>query len=148
LNFDVKLAPERVVVLEVSARNGGNGIPAVIKRATGTDVEEATIRLALGEEWRAPECGTETAAAGGAASLVFGSRSGGILRRIGSFAEVKAIVPELLELNLAVPPGGTVQPFEHNGNLIGYAVFDCELSRYHEIAARIEAALDIWVDAS
>ena len=64
LNFDVKVGPERVVVLEMSARNGGNGIPAVIKRATGVDVEEATIRLALGEAWRPPDNQDEAGIAG------------------------------------------------------------------------------------
>ena len=83
----------------------------------------------------------------GAASWIFGSRTGGILRAISDFAQVKAAVPELLELNLAVAVGTSVEPFEHNGNLIGYAVFDCEpTQRYPEIAARIESALEIKVD--
>jgi hypothetical protein len=59
-----------------------------------------------------------------------------------------ALVPELTELNFAVSPGGPVRPFEHNGNLIGYAIFDCEPTRYHEIAGKIESAVDIGVDAS
>ena len=147
LNFDVKIAPERVVVLEMSARNGGNGIPAVIKRATGIDVEEATIRLALGEAWRPPEA--EGRLHRRAGSLVFGSRTGGTLRQVGSFAEVQQSVPELAELNFAVPLGSPVKPFEHNGNLIGYAVFDCEPpASYADVAARIEDALDIHVDPS
>jgi biotin carboxylase len=145
LNFDVKVGPERVVVLEMSARNGGNGIPAVIERATGVDVEEATIRLALGEAW----CPAQTQEARGAASLVFGSRSGGTLVNAGSFAQVRQKVPELVELNLAVPSGGQVKPFEHNGNLIGYAVFDCEPpATYVGLAARIIDALDLRVEAS
>jgi carbamoylphosphate synthase large subunit len=146
LNFDVKVGPERVVVLEMSARNGGNGIPAVIMRATRVDVEEATIRLALGEAWRLPEVNGQLR---GAASLVFGSRSGGTLVNAGSFAQVQQKVPELVELNLAVPLGNPVKPFEHNGNLIGYAVFDCEPpATYAEVAARITEALDLRVEAT
>jgi biotin carboxylase len=145
LNFDVKLAPEGVVVLEMSARNGGNGIPAVIKRATGVDVEEATIRLALGEAWRPPEADGRLQRRAG--SLVFGSRTGGTLRHVGSFAEVRQSVPELAELNLAVPMGSPVMPFAHNGNLIGYAVFDCDPpASYADVAARIKGALDLHVD--
>jgi cysteine synthase A len=147
LNFDVKVGPERVVVLEMSARNGGNGIPAVIKRATGVDVEEATIRLALGEAWRPlADKGQQLR---GAASLVFGSRIGGTLVNAGSFAQVQQKVPELVELNLAVALGNPVKPFEHNGNLIGYAVFDCEPpATYAEVAARITYALDLRVEAT
>jgi len=148
LNFDVKVGPDRIVVLEMSARNGGNGIPAVIKRATGVDVEEATIRLALGEAW-CPAQTQETECSRGAASLVFGSRYNGILVSAGSFAQVQQKVPELVELNFAVPSGGEVKPFEHNGNLIGYAVFDCESpASYPELAARIIGALDLRVEAA
>jgi biotin carboxylase len=146
LNFDVKLTPERVVVLEMSARNGGNGIPAVIERATGVDVEGATIRLALGELHAPPQAGEKVR---GAASFVFGSRTRGRLRKINEFAQVKTTVPELIELNVIVGPDDAVEPFEHNGNLIGYAVFDCEpASRFTEIAARIENAVDIRVEES
>ena len=146
VNFDVKVSPECVVVLEMSARNGGNGIPAVIKRATDVDVEEVTIRLAVGDMRQLPESKQPMH---GAASLVFGSQTRGNLGRISDFAEVKAAVPELVELSLAVPLGGSVEPFQHNGNLIGYAVFDCETAgQFTEIAARIESALDIRVDPS
>ena len=125
------------MVLEMSGRTGGNGIPAVIKRATGVDVEEATIRLALGEAWRPPEA-EDGAFSRGAGSLVFGSRSGGTLRKVGSLAQVQQLVPQLVELNFAVPLGNPVRPFEHNGNLIGYAVFDCEPpATYADVAARI-----------
>jgi biotin carboxylase len=148
LNYDVKVEPERVVVLEMSARSGGNGIPAVIKRATGVDVVEATIRLALGEAWRPPETEDEGQRRRGSGSLVFGSRRCGTLRKVGSLAHVQQLVPELTELNFAVPLGNPVRPFEHNGNLIGYAVFDCEPSTtYADVAARIDGALDIQVDS-
>ena len=84
LNFDIKVGPERVVVLEMSARSGGNGIPAVIKRATGVDIEEATVRLALGEAWRMPETGDIGQLRRGTGSLVFGSKGNGILRKLAA----------------------------------------------------------------
>ena len=81
--------------------------------------------------------------------MVFGSRTGGTLRKVGSFAQVQQSVPELAELNFAVTIGSQVKPFEHNGNLIGYAVFDCEPPEsYGDVAARIASALDIQVDAA
>ena len=145
LNFDIKIAADQVTVLEMSARNGGNGIPAIIKRATGVDVEEATIRLALGEGWHPLPAGDFMRAAG---SLVLGSPIGGMLKRVGSFKEVKQSVPELAELNFAVSVGDPVGPFEHNGNSIGYAVFDYQPpNTYADVAARIREALDIQVEA-
>ncbi len=149
LNFDVKISPERVVVLEMSARNGGNGIPAIIYRATGVDVEKAAIQLALGEPLAVlPGVDADLLVKRGAASLIFGSFTGGTLRHLNSLEQVGAVVPELYELNLAVPVGGTVSPFEHNGNLVGCALFDCEdRERYADIAARIVAALEMRVEA-
>jgi biotin carboxylase len=149
LNFDVKVSPEYVVVLEMSARNGGNGIPAIIYRATGVDVEKAAIQLALGEAVAVPpSVDADLLVRRGAASRIFGSSLGGTLRHINSLEQARALVPELFDLNVAVPVGGRVGPFEHNGNLVGCALFDCEdRDRYADIAARIEAALDMRIEA-
>jgi biotin carboxylase len=149
LNFDVKISPECLVVLEMSARNGGNGIPAIIYRATGVDVEKAAIQFALGEPVVLPPgVDADRLVRRGAASLVFGSRMDGTLRHINDLEQVRELVPELFELNVAVPVGGRVSPFEHNGNLVGCALFDCEdRDRYADIAARIEAALEMRVGA-
>jgi biotin carboxylase len=148
LNFDVMVGPTGVVVLEMSARTGGNGIPEVIKRATGVDVEEVTIRYALGDTLPPGASAEGETPFRGTGSLVFGSPTAGILTRIATLAEVKSLVPELFELHFAAQPGSVVRPFEHNGNLIGYALFDCNsASAYAETAARVLRALDIKVDS-
>jgi hypothetical protein len=134
----------------MSARTGGNGIPLVIKRATGVDVENAAIRCALGEPPLVPrkQCGNEEILFRGAGSLVFGSRIGGVLKNACSIEDVRFRVPEVLELHLSISPGRSVEPFEHNGNAIGFAVFDCEsTARYAEIGAGILDALRIEIEA-
>jgi biotin carboxylase len=144
LNFDVMVSVDQTIILEMSGRNGGNGIPPVIARATGIDVEVATLRLAMGEQLNLPVDGP---AAAGAASWIFGSESGGVLREIRDMATVRADVPEMFDLILAAQPGSTVKPFEHNGNLIGCALFDCESSaHYDSIIRRIRHSLQIKID--
>lgn len=143
LNFDVIIDGDIAIIIEMSPRNGGNGIPAVISRATGYDVERQTLLIALGQ---APEP-VPSATTRGAGSLVFGSPSAGLLRSVADKTTLKARVPEVFELSLAKRPGDRVEAFVHNGNMIGYALFDCPRpSDYDKIAARIHRALKLAVD--
>lgn len=49
-NFDARIdQDERVYLMEIGPRNGGNLIPQVTKYATGVDMVEYTIRAAMGE---------------------------------------------------------------------------------------------------
>lgn len=142
LNFDVIVGVDRVTVLEMSARNGGNGLPAVIQRSTGVDVEQAAINMALGMK---PDLVVYEKTRG-SGSLVFGYPEAGVLRHISSRNFIMAEIPEVYDLYLTVEPGGVVAPFEHNGNMLGYALFDCADSKaYNETAQRILDALSIVV---
>src|SRR5262249_1610709 len=89
LNFDVKVTPQDAVALEISARNGGNGIPAIIERATGVDIEEPDIRIALGQQPFPSASGSTSKGSlvRGAGSLVFGSAIEGTLARVSTFSE-------------------------------------------------------------
>lgn len=141
LNFDAMVDGEAVTVLEMSARNGGNGIASVIARATGVDVEDATIRLALGQ---APDLAAQQQR--GAASLVFGSPRAGRIGQLRDEPELRERVPELLDVHFAKRRGDAVAPFEHNGNLVGFAVFDCtDAADYSRIKESIHVALDLAV---
>ncbi len=145
LNFDVMITPDQVFILEMSARNGGNGIPAVIFRAVGVDVEVMTIRYALGDHSRPFSPGRDDKGAG---SYIFGSAMGGMLKHISGLDDLQAEIPEVFDLFLATPIGDEVKPFTHNGNLIGYALFDCSSSgAYESIAERIEKAIRLEVSA-
>ena len=149
LNFDVMVAPDSLIILEMSARNGGNGIPSVIARATGVDVEELTLRGAAGDPLGIPDHGDRRVARviRPAGSYVFGSMQGGVLSRITSHEELTAAVPEVLEFHPAVQLGGEVLPFEHNGNMIGFVLFDCSGPEgYYGMVEKIDAALGIQID--
>jgi biotin carboxylase len=143
LNFDVIVSPDAVTTLEMSARNGGNGIAGVIERATGVDVEQATIRMALGV---VPDLPVRTHVARCAGSYVFGHPTGGRLHRICELADLQRRVPQVFHAVFAKQPGDRIEPFEHNGNLIGFALFDClSPDEYERVTERIGASLDIAV---
>ena len=143
LNFDAIVSADGVTMLEMSARNGGNGIPAVIERATGIDVEEAAIYLALGLTPNLPE---HTRIERGAGSLVFGSLTGGRLERICPAEQLQRLVPEVFHVYFTRQPGDRIEPFEHNGNLIGFALFDCrDAADYEHVTERISDALDLAI---
>lgn len=143
LNFDAIVAGDEVIVLEMSARNGGNGIPAVIERATGVDVEQAAICLALGV---LPDSPPHPEMNHGAGSFVFGTMAGGRLERICSPGDLQHHVPEVFEVHYAKHPGDLVEPFEHNGNLIGFALFDCrDAADYERVTENISDHIDLAI---
>jgi hypothetical protein len=82
----------------------------------------------------------------GCGSVVFGSERAGVLDRIGTLESLRRRVPEVLELNIAVREGQPVEAFDHNGCMIGYAVFDCADAReYAMLSRRILQMLDLSV---
>jgi len=146
LNFDVMVMADRVVILEMSARNGGNGIAAVIEHAMGIDVEQMTIRGAV-DDLPAPFDGQVLPApAAGIGVHVFGSPIAGTLQRISSLSELQAAVPDVLALFLAHRRGARVQPFRNNGNLLGYVLFRFPAGGYVDTVDRIRRVLRIRVD--
>ncbi len=145
LNFDAIVTAEEVIVLEMSPRTGGNGIPAIIARSTGVDIEMATLRAAMEEPIQFPR---QAEVFRGSGSLVFGSVQGGVLAGIADEAQLSEEIPEVFEMYLAVQPGDRVLPFEHNGNLVGCVLFDCGSPKaYEEISQRILDALHMCIEA-
>ena len=143
LNFDAIVSETGVTLLEMSSRNGGNGIAAVIDRATGVDVEQAAILLALGEDPRLPEISEIKRFSG---SFVFGSPKGGVLEHITSPDVLMREVPEIFDVFYVKKSGDSVEPFEHNGNFIGIVLFDCSGDDgYENMSSRIGSVLNVIV---
>jgi biotin carboxylase len=144
IDFDVVVTPHRVTVIEMSPRLGGNGIPSIVERATGVDLTTMTLRWALGEPVELPASST-CARPGG--SWIFGTPRGGPLRSIASAAEVLAAVPECFECTVNYQPQDIAPPFDHSGNALGSALFDCPSPEaYEDVASKISRALRIAVE--
>lgn len=143
LNFDVMVSADQVTIIEISARNGGNGIPSIIEVATGVDVELASLKYALGKEVDFPSRAESIRACG---SYIFGNKFSGMLQYICNLDELRSIVPEVFALNLAIQSGEQVEPFVHNGNLIGCVLFAYNTTaEYVPLVNKIAKALNLVI---
>lgn len=143
LDFDVRVSPTRVTVIELSARLGGNGIPSLVEHATGVDLISMTVDHALG---RSPSAAPRVGAVRQCGSYVFGSPQAGVLASVVEADELERRVPEVFEYRLHRQPGDTVRAFEHSGNSVGHVLFRCEApDSYESVVARVIDALDVVV---
>lgn len=143
LNFDLMVGPRGATIIEMSARNGGNGLPQVINRGTGVDVEVQSLRLAMGEAVDVGVCGNPIRGCG---SYVFGSPASGTLKSVASAESIIAEISEVFDVSYALQAGDAVAKFENNSEMIGYALFDCPRAEdYVSITTSLEKALRIDV---
>ena len=141
-DLDAVVGDEGPVIVEISPRLGGNGIPLLLERAAGLALTEASLRRAMGEPF-ALVC---AAVPRSMASWVFGAPRAGTLSAIADAPSVRARVPELEHLLVAREIGDAVRPMEHGADLIGIAIFAIpEGSSFAAMTARLEAALQIEV---
>lgn len=143
IDFDVRVSPEHVTVLEMSPRLGGNGIPMIIARGTGVDLIGATICSALGEKVDVSKRWEDIRSCG---SWIFGSKHEGILEEMATEQEVSADIPEIFEYVVHYQIGERVPRFIHSAANLGYVLFDCpsEIS-YTQMVTKIEEASGIRV---
>lgn len=143
VDFDVKVSPERVVVIEMSPRLGGNGIPKLIRRATGVDLVQETIQFALGEP---NALSGQLGVVQRCGSWVFGSRQAGRLLHVAAPDVIRRLVPEVFDYEFSYQIGEELPIFEHSGNSLGYALFDCPAnSSYCDVVERLRSAMQIKI---
>lgn len=143
LNFDVIVSSKGAYILEMSSRLGGNGIPLLVQRGTGTDFISTSINFSIGEEFKLPE---EIEVLERCGSWVFGSEKTGRITNLASKEEIKEKVPEVFDCTVNYKIGDKVSEFVHSGNQIGYVLFDCPRdTNYEDITSRIESALALEV---
>ncbi len=145
LNFDVKINDKGIVVLEMGARTGGNGITSLIKRSMDVDMDIATLQYALGEKVMMPQTLNGMKGCG---SLILNSYCSGKLMHISSKKQLCLNVPEIFEYILDYEVGDKVHEFTHSGNQIGRVFFDCSnTSKYHQLIEKINEVLEIEVES-
>ncbi len=145
LDFDVMVRGGQAVVLEMSPRLGGNGIPSLIERGGEVDLIAATARFAVGESPAVPR---EITVVRGCGSWILGSAQSGRLARIASGDAMGRAVPEIFDYTLYHGIGDRIDAMAHSANSLGWALFDCVSdAHYRDIVARIQQALDLRVVA-
>lgn len=121
INLDVMVDGDEAVVLEMSSRTGGNGIPRLVRLVDGLDLEEGAIRLALGDEpvWAAdPPSGAPAAAL----SHVLDVTGPGTIRHVATEDEVRGADRRIREVWLAARPGDVVDEARVPKGLVVLAV--------------------------
>lgn len=114
LNFDIMVdVQDRVFILEIGARNGGNMIPELVQYRTGVDMREYTIRCALGED-----CSNLKQVEGNGyfSHYVIHSAKHGILKEVWRSPE---LVERLLFFNLNVKEGDSIRRFNSSADRHG-----------------------------
>ena len=143
LDFDVRVRDGKAVVLEMSPRLGGNGIPLLIKRGGGVDLIGATVRFAAGD---APDIPTDIKITRGCGSWILGSTHAGRLLSIASADAIKQAVPEIFDYTVYRKFGDSVAAMEHSAAGLGWALFDCDSdAQYLRIVERIQQSLDLSI---
>lgn len=143
LDIDVVFSGTRVVIIEISPRLGGNGIPELVEAATELELITTTIRYALGERQAAVTLRPRTGTYG---SVILKSDKQGVLKDIASPESVRIRMPELIHLYYGVQPGDQISAFEHGGNSLGYGLFAIPRDATHpDMARRVAEAIDLQV---
>lgn len=141
-DLDAVVTANGPVIIEISPRLGGNGIPMLFSRAAGLHLTEASLRLAMSEPFELHR----TSQPQHMASWVFGAPREGTLAAIADEDIMRARVPELQQLLIGRAIGDHVKPMENGADLIGYAIFSIPPgSSFREMTGRLAAALQIKV---
>jgi len=143
IDFDVKISDERIIIIEMGPRLGGNGIPELIRRSSGIDLIEMTLQYALNIPISAPASINAGIPCG---SWIFGSETAGLIEHLAAQQEIRTQVPELFECRFNYHMGDHIPAFEHSGNSLGYALFDCPAeSDYQNIVTRLRSAMQLRI---
>ena len=141
-NVDVITDPAgRAVMLDIGARNGGNMIDEVVRRRTGVDLTELSLRLSMGEKIR---MGTPPGPSGAYAHAVVHALGTGTVREIKFSPLIERVA---FHKHLIVQPGSSVCRFDssaHRAGLLLMAFASAEEmgSVIGDIYSHVEVRLD------
>jgi biotin carboxylase len=114
VNFDIMVdEDDRVFILEIGPRNGGNMIPELTEFCTGVDMKVYSIRASLGEDCSDLRMGTETSYF--SHYVIHSSRAG----KIASMRKSDKLKEAILYEHYNVGVGDNVEVFQSSANRLG-----------------------------
>lgn len=116
VNLDLFVTGEEIVLIEMGARIGGNGLGEALGLMYGVDTVEAVVRLAVGER---PDLAASPA--GHAAVRVLRAPVAGTLVAIRGLAEVRAL-PGVADVVVVAAAGDQVVPYTECRAKLGYVL--------------------------
>lgn len=121
INFDVRIGKnDRVFLMEIGPRNGGNLIPEVTKYATGVDMIKYTVDAALGIDCSEIEM---KPVEGFYSSFIFHSTEDGVLETIEFDNKINN---KFIQKNLSVNQGDVVPKFLGSNCTLGTGILKFE----------------------
>ncbi|HKY77843.1 MAG TPA: ATP-grasp domain-containing protein [Acidimicrobiia bacterium] len=138
---EIRLGPRGPVVIEVNPRLAGGRIPILVRLATGLDLVDATVGVAIGEAASLPQ-----ARLGHASIRFLVARQPGRVRRTGGVLAASA-VPGIVDVAIAARPGqrigGTGSFLDRVGHVIATGPTDSAArSAAEEALSRLELDID------
>jgi biotin carboxylase len=119
INIEARIGfDDKVYLIDIGARNGGNFIPQLVHCATGFDEVGATIEAALGD-YDMIENSREYPVRGCYSYYVIGSTVDGKIKDIRYSEKIQGMI---VQENLYKKPGDTVDCFKNSGNTIGVLI--------------------------
>lgn len=107
---------DRMHLIEMGARVGGNGLGELVRHAYGVDTVAASIAAATGD----PADVTPTRSRAAVSEVLYTDQPGVVTDVVG--ADAAAAVPELVELILFASAGQEVLPYHNAANKLGHFV--------------------------
>jgi biotin carboxylase len=143
---DFRVGEGRVVLLELTPRLGGNGLPVLVEAAYGVSLIEISLRHAMQELNEVADVGL-AAKIVPHASLLFYSDSTGTVESMAPSSSIKSNLSNLVDLCVNLQPGQKVERFVHGGNVFGYSIITItENEDIGSLAKRVNSALSIKVN--
>ena len=102
-------------LLEIGPRNGGNLIPQIIQYATGFDMVEATLKVAVGESVQIPPIETKAYVS----SYLIHSVKSGIYKGIEIAESIRS---NILEFDMICKTGDKVNSFTNSNGVLGTSI--------------------------
>lgn len=141
IDFDVIVNDHQAVVVEMSPRLGGNGIPQLVEHYCGIDFIELSIRQALGMPNTLPDRKKPLRPC---ASWIIGSPCSGKLEFAATETEMRARVPQIFYYQFNYQINDSILRFEHSGNGLGYVLFEIPPNQnYSAMVQQLTTALNL-----
>lgn len=140
---DFRISLTRAVLLEMTPRLGGNGVPILVEAVHGVSLIELSILDAMGD--LLPKMGTPKASrTSPSASILLRSTRSGIVSSIVTEQMLRSNITGVDELVINLTPGQHVERFAHGGHVFGYCIVDMpEGIKFEYMADLVLNALDI-----
>lgn len=129
---------DRIYILEIGARNGGNFMPQLMKHATGFDLVKANVDALFGES---PQTGYTVPARGYYAQIILHTDADGIFKDVQIPAGLSGHV---LEKTIYYRPGDPVSRYRSSRDVVGVMIVRLDNAEALELYQK-QLELNQWV---